>query len=317
MLNELSVVQMLQTIKLQDPVELYYNSYDKLHAGDYKNGFKLFEYRWHPSAIATLPEPFVKLTPQPVWRGEPLFGKSITVQMEMGYGDCIQFYRFLPLLKALGAKKVVVLQTKSLHYLLSQMECIDYISNDETQGASVETDYWIGSMSLPYVAMHGPKYIQAMFPITKDHVIGADGYFDAPPSSPIIPLVGVNWGASHRYLHGVKSTTAEKIAEIIGTTEAYSLNPESNGCFKALPTTTWKDNWLETASYMKSMKAVVTIDTGTAHLAGSLGVPCIVLLPEDKYVCWRWKNAKWYNSITTLKNNEWHLAADILRKISK
>ena len=46
----------------------------------------------------------------PVWRGESLLGKTITVQAEQGFGDIIQYARFLPFLKVMGAKSVVLLQ---------------------------------------------------------------------------------------------------------------------------------------------------------------------------------------------------------------
>ena len=289
----------------------YYNAYKLLHDGDYKNGFAEFEFRWHPDVIATLPEPFVKYTKTPKWKGESLFGKSILVQMEMGYGDCIQFVRFIPLLKVLGAKRIVIIQTKSLHYLFSQMECIDHITNDESKGASQECDYWIGSMSLPYVALTSPKYARQLFPITKDKIVGSEGYLDAVPSN-IEPRVGVNWGASKRYLHGVKSTTAEVMQELCGT-DCYSLNPEDNAMFHELPGE-WKENWAVTASHVKAMKAVVTVDTGTAHLAGALGVKCIVLLPDDEYVCWRWKNGVWYDSVIALRKHEWNKVPELLGK---
>ena len=287
----------------------YYDSYNLLHSGDYKNGFAKFEYRWHPEVIKSLPEPYVKYTNTPKWGGESLFGKRILVQMEMGYGDCIQFARFIPLLKVLGAKEIVVLQTKSLHHLLAQMECIDYLTNDENKGISQECDYWIGSMSLPYVALNAPSYAKQLFPITAEKIVGAEGYLDAVPSD-IEPKVGVNWGASRRYLHGVKSTTAEVMNELCGD-DCYSLNPEDDAKFHSLPGD-WKENWATTACHMKAMKAVVTVDTGTAHLAGALGVKCIVLLPDDEYVCWRWKNGSWYNSITTLFKHEWDKVPQLL-----
>jgi hypothetical protein len=290
------------------PVELYHQSYAHLHAGDYLNGFRLFEYRWHPDAIATLDEPYVKHTNTPVWQGQSLFGKSVLVQMEMGYGDCIQFYRFLPLLKVLGAKEVVVLQTKSLHYLLSQMSCIDAITNDETKGDSQTCDYWIGSMSLPFIALHAPAYARQLFPITTQKIVGSEGYLDAIPSD-IEPKVGVNWKTSKQG----RSTTPEKMAELCGT-DCYSLNPDDDGPFLSIPNGV--GHWHITASHMKAMRAVVTVDTGTAHLAGALGVKCIVLLPDDELICWRWKNSVWYDSVTTLRKNEWHKVGDLLKGLN-
>jgi hypothetical protein len=293
------------------PVDLYYQSYAHLQAGDYATGFRLFEHRWHPQAIASLPEPFTKYGPAPVWQGQPLQGKSILVQMEMGYGDCIQFARFLPILKVFGAQRLVVLATGSLLHLLSKFDCIDHLTNDEKTGQSQTTDYWIGSMSLPYIALHSPAWIRAMFPITKKKVMGSEGYFDITPSS-IEPKIGVNWDASKRFLHGVKSTTAEKLKALCGT-NCYSLNPTEQGPFHALPDDGWKTNWLVTAAHMKAMKAVVTVDTGTAHMAGALGVKTIVLLPPEDHICWRWKNAKWYDSVMTLRQHEWHKVPSILK----
>jgi hypothetical protein len=136
---------------------------------------------------------------------------------------------------------------------------------------------------------------------------------DAKPSQ-ILPFVGVNWGASRRYLHGIKSTTPERMMELVGK-NAYSLNPEEDGPFIKLPDNGWKKDWQKTAEHMKSMKAVVTVDTGTAHMAGALGVKCIVLLPEDDYVCWRWKNAVWYDSVIALRQHEWNRVPELLKEI--
>ena len=80
----------------------------------------------------------------PVWRGESLLGKTITVQMEQGFGDIIMFARFLPALKALGAKQVIVLQESTLHHLLGQLDCVDVFTNDLEKGAATESDYlWL------------------------------------------------------------------------------------------------------------------------------------------------------------------------------
>lgn len=296
-----------------NPVQTYQQAYNLLHSGNYAKGFEQFEARWHPENIAKLSKPFSKLTKTPVWRGESLMGKSVLVQMEMGYGDCIQFARFLPMLKVLGAAKITVLQTKSLHYLFAQMECIDYLTNDENKGVSQECDYWIGSMSLAHIATKAPSYVRQCFPITKEKIVGSEGYLDAAPSK-IKHKVGVNWGANPNYINGIKSTTPKIIEDLTGL-DCYSLNPEDDADFISLPNDGWKEDWSKTASHMKALKAVVTVDTGTAHLAGALGVKCIVLLPDDEYVCWRWKNARWYDSIITLRKHEWDRTKELLKGV--
>jgi ADP-heptose:LPS heptosyltransferase len=82
-----------------------------------------------------------------------------------------------------------------------------------------------------------------------------------------------------------------------------------------LPNDGWKTNWVKTASHMKALKGIVTVDTGTAHLAGALGVKTIVLLPKEEFVCWRWKNARWYDSICLLRPNEYDQLPELIRRM--
>ena len=249
----------------------------------------------------------------PVWRGESLIGKSITVQMEQGFGDIIMFARFLPALKALGAKKVVVLQESTLHYLLGQLDCVDTFTNDIENGAAVESDYWIGSMSLPYYISLSHPMVKSMFPVRKDKIVGSEGYFHAQPSN-IPAKVGVNWEASKQIMYYLKSIDVREMEKLVGS-DCYSLNPNTEGMFNPLPDDGWKTNWVKTASHMKACKGIVTVDTGTAHLSGALGVKTIVLLPKDEFICWRWKNGRWYDSVICLKPDEYHKVPELIRRM--
>jgi hypothetical protein len=249
----------------------------------------------------------------PVWRGESLIGKSITVQMEQGFGDIIMFARFLPALKAMGAKKVIVLQESTLHYLLGQLDCVDTFTNDLENGAAVESDYWIGSMSLPYYISLSHPMVKSMFPVRKDKIVGSEGYFYAQPSN-IPAKVGVNWEASKQIMYYLKSIDVREMEKLVGS-DCYSLNPNTEGMFNPLPDDGWKTNWVKTASHMKACKGIVTVDTGTAHLAGALGVKTIVLLPKNEFICWRWKNGRWYDSVICLKPDEYHKVPELIRRM--
>jgi len=249
----------------------------------------------------------------PVWRGESLLGKTITVQMEQGFGDIIMFARFLPALKALGAKQVTVLQESTLHHLLGQLDCVDVFTNDLEKGAATESDYWIGSMSLPYYISLSHPMVKSMFPLNKKKIIGSEGYFHAQPSN-IPTKVGVNWEASKQIMYYLKSIDVREMEKYTGS-DCYSLNPKSDGMFNPLPDDGWKTNWVKTASHMKACKGIVTVDTGTAHLAGALGVKTIVLLPKEEFVCWRWKNGRWYDSVVCLRPSEYDQIPDLIRRM--
>lgn len=291
----------------------YKKGVDLLHMGHYQAGFRLYEFRWHPLVMQATGENWQKWIKAPKWDGERLFGKHITVQMEQGYGDIIQFARFLPMLKAWGAKTLSVMCHESMMQLLGTMDCIDYISCNKTEGPQMEADYWIGSMSLPHFATYAPPFVKQSFPITKKHIVGSEGYFEAKPSN-IERKVGVNWSASNGPLHYTKSIPLETMRKLVGD-DVYSLHIELDDVFDPLPNDGWKQNFYKTACHMKAMKAVVAPDTATAHLAGALGVKCFLLLPEDDFICWRWKNATWYDSIVPLRKSEWHKLPSLLEEL--
>jgi hypothetical protein len=288
--------------------QLYLESYDHLHRGDYNTGFRLFEYRWHPETQANFPKEnqFTKLVSQPAWQGQNLYGASITVQMEMGYGDCIMFTRFLPYLKMIGVKKLVVLQTKSLHNLLGRMYCLDHISNNNLSGESVNTDYWVGSMSLPYYILHSRPEFRYLFPINRHHVVGREGYISVPPEQLDGRVkIGVNWEPSQNWGYNIRRLSEDYVARLndeFPDVTFYSLNPKTAGPFRELPDNGWREDWSKTAGYIASMNAVITIDTATVHMAGALGIPTLMMNPEDKYICWRWRFPNWYQSVTTFGN---------------
>ena len=155
--------------------------------------------------------------------------------------------------------------------------------------------------------------VKAMFPVTKKKIVGSEGYFYAQPSN-IPAKIGVNWEASKQIMYYLKSIDVREMEKLVGS-DAYSLNPKSEGMFNPLPDDGWKTNWVKTAAHMKACKGIVTVDTGTAHLAGALGVKTIVLLPKDEFICWRWKNGRWYDSVICLKPDEYHKVPELIRRM--
>ena len=249
----------------------------------------------------------------PVWEGQSLLGKQITVQVEQGFGDIIMFARFLPALKALGASKVVLLQEGSLHQLLGQIEAVDVFTNEIDTGAAIESDYWIGLMSLPYYLSFVHPIVKSLFPISAKKIVGSEGYLHAIPSN-IPSKIGVNWEASKQILYYIKSIDMREMEKLVGS-DCYSLNPKTDGIFNSLPNDGWKADWSKTASHMKACKGIVTVDTGTAHLAGALGIKTIVLLPKEEFVCWRWKNGRWYDSVVALRPEEYDKIPELIRRM--
>ena len=79
-------------------------------------------------------------------------------------------------------------------------------------------------------------------------------------------------------------------------------------------------DFYDTASYLKSMDIIVTVDTSVANLSGAMGLNTLMLLPY--YPDWRWfdndNTTEWYKSVSIYKQqykNSWK--AEIDRIIAK
>ena len=87
----------------------------RLLLGDWPRGWPDYEWRWR---CPDLPPPRI---PGPAWDGSRLDGRTILLYTEQGSGDAIQFVRFAPHVKRLGAR-VILSAPERLHPLLSGVE---------------------------------------------------------------------------------------------------------------------------------------------------------------------------------------------------
>jgi cytochrome c-type biogenesis protein CcmH/NrfG len=74
-----------------------------LTLGDYERGFAEYEWRWRCDNFTTAARDFGR----PLWDGSDPSGRTILVHTEQGYGDTIQFARYVPMLADRGAKVIL------------------------------------------------------------------------------------------------------------------------------------------------------------------------------------------------------------------
>ena len=112
-----------------------------------------------------------------------------------------------------------------------------------------------------------------------------------------------------------KESSVNSVSQMTISKEKTEKNPEEDRFWSPLPNDGWKKDWAKTASHIKAMKGVITVDTATAHLAGALGVKCIVLMPKKEFTCWRWKHGRWYDSIVTVAEDDYDQIPDLIRRM--
>jgi len=274
-----------------------------LAQGDYLRGFEEFEWRWK------IPGNVPRKRPGVPWQGEPLEGRAILVHGEQGFGDAIQFIRFVPLLKEAGAR-VIVECPKPLHTLFQSCAAIDDFSiRGEPSGAC--------EVHAPILSL--PRLLKT----TIETIPAPSGYLAAKPESVArwqerlskIPgfRIGIAWQGDRTHprdrVRSIPLSQYEPLADIDGVRLIRLQKGFGSEQLVAWhgkspivdPDSIAPDDWVDfqdTAAIMANLDLVITPDTSPAHLAGALGVPVWVVLPYSAE--WRWlvgrEDSPWYRS---------------------
>ncbi len=89
-----------------------------LARGDFQHGWAEYEWRFAGRDYPRFEPPW------PIWRGEPLAGRTLVLVAEQGLGDTLQFVRYASVFHGLGAR-VKLLCTSVLHPLLARTPGIE------------------------------------------------------------------------------------------------------------------------------------------------------------------------------------------------
>ena len=238
---------------------------------------------------------FVDL-PGPVWTGDAPAGRTILVHAEQGFGDTIQFARYLPLIAERGAQVVLACDAR-LTPLLGMLQGVVVVSCDQELPAY---DAWIDQMSLPRVFATGPTSIPAAGGYLAADLARVAAWRAALPAG---RKVGIAWAGNPAHSNDRRrSLPPDAVRALLATPGicfvSLQVGERANETGLADLSARLTD-YAETAALVANLDLVVTVDTSAAHLAGALGVPCWVLLPFAPD--WRWRlgceDSAWYASL--------------------
>ena len=306
----------------ENPSGALAQSYIWLRAGDYTKGWAAFEHRWNDLEFKRGYGREKELTGTR-WMGEALpKGATLFVHGEQGLGDHVQFARFVPALVERGIR-IVGLETRPT--LVRWMEgALPGLPIVPRGGEIPQHTHHVSSMSLPNI-----------LGLTLDTV--------PPPVAPVVRTlravnphhrkrVALAWcGAAGNPADGVRSIPEHELARLRGidvdwvsvqfTPLAGMIARSYLGNDVTDASQTCRDVF-DTAEVMAGCDLVVCVDTLTAHLAGSLGLPTLLLQRFDRE--WRWGDAAtgdertpWYPSIRQLTQtapSDWSGPIDAVRR---
>jgi tetratricopeptide (TPR) repeat protein len=289
----------------------YDRSHCRLLAGFYREGWADHEWRWQSKGFPSK-RPAVNAPP---WRGQNLDGRRILVFREQGYGDIIQFARYIPLLRQCGAE-VTFFLSPQLHRLLRPLiGGVNVISEIDGQ---MRFDFQCALMSLPL----GFKTDLAAIPVVNPYIgaepdllacwrerIGSHGFkigiaWQGNPKAlertrfiplrnfvPLARLPGVRL-ISLQYKDGL-----DQLAELPGDVRIEL--PGDDFC-------RGPDAFVDTAAVVANLDLVISCDTSIAHVAGAMGAPVWVAL--NHVPDWRWlldrDDSPWYPSARLFRQSQ-------------
>ena len=241
---------------------------------------------------------------QPRWTGENFAGRRLLVHSEQGFGDILQFVRYLPKVKARGG--TVVFETrKALVELFKNLPGMDeLVMFAPNAQPATEFDLYVPLASLPGVFETTLENIPAKVPyLFADREKSArwkkrlakDGFrvglvwagTDTDPRR----ACHLKWlrtlsGIPDVYLYGLQKGIAAEQIEVEGLPQGMrmiNLGQEF-------------EDFTDTAAVVDNLDLVVSIDTSVAHLAGAMGKPVWLMLPYS--ADWRWflnrDDSPWY-----------------------
>jgi tetratricopeptide (TPR) repeat protein len=309
-----------KALSFGDFAEAYFNkSLVKLALGEYLEGWQLYEWRWRTRRLTSPNRNFT----QRLWLGDggSLSGKTILIYAEQGFGDAIQFSRYVSLLNVDDCR-VMFEAPKSLVPLFEdQWDRIELV----VQGDGLpHFDVQCPLMSLPLAFRTTLETIPAATPYlrTRDN---KKMTWQRALGKKTKPRIGLAWSGSANFAHDVRrSIHLEKLLPIVtDLVEWYSLQKEVRDYDREYLTKTpaIKDlsellgDFSDVAALIAEMDLVISVDTAVAHLAGALGKSVWILLPFHSDFRWLRdrEDSPWYRTARLFrqgKDGEWTEVVD-------
>jgi tetratricopeptide (TPR) repeat protein len=287
-----------------------------LQQGKWKEGFAAYQWR------LKLPDSVGSPWQLPEWTSGLPTGSRVLIWSDQGQGDAIMFLRFAPFLARKGYRIFAFVQDplKTLAATVPSVEAA-FAPTDE----SGDFDASLPLCSLPYALglesidlWYGP-YLSA----AKNSVLGLPARTEAL-------RVGVVWAGNPQHVNDAnRSMRLADFAALFNLRgiEWYSLQmgdrvgelASSAHCDRVLDLAPYLRDFSVTASVMKELDLLLSIDSAPAHLAGALGMPVWTLLPCAD-TDWRWQTGGdttvWYPTMRLFRQTRIGTWSDVISNVA-
>jgi len=292
-----------------------------LMRGDLGEGWDEYEWRLR-SSERTGPR-----FPERPWQGESLAGKHIYVQAEQGFGDTLQFARYIPLLAARASRVTLRVHQQIVTLLRESLPGITVLGD---RGDPLPFDCDTAFLSLPRLFRTRLETIPADTP-----------YLRVPPEAArqwrtrLAAMAGLKiglvWAGNPEHSNDARRSLDLALLGLLlavpGTSfaslqvgqRAADLKKQKRGKKTIDDLSPQLPDFEATAGAVAALDLVITVDTSVAHLAGGLGKPVWVLLPW--VTDWRWmlerEDNPWYPTMRLFRQTQGEDWAVIIARMAR
>lgn len=281
-----------------------------LLGGRFEEGWP--EYAWR---LKTDKAAYLRGHPAPCWDGSSFAGKTLLIRHEQGFGDNIQFIRYLPTVKRLGGR-VSCETLRPLVGLFGGLGGVDELVEASSATAFAgDFDFYVPLLQLPRILGTTLETIPAGVPYLHADPVKAQrwrGRFSQTELN-----VGIVWAGQPAHpedrarschlrhfvplskipgvqLFGLqKGSAAAQVRDLAAEISLTNLGDEFN-------------DFTDTAAVVENLDLVISVDTAVLHLAGAMAKPVWAILPSAPD--WRWMlerdDSPWYPTMRLFRQRQ-------------
>lgn len=283
------------------PIALAARAMARLTLGEFEDGWREYEIRWHPRLVGR------RAMPVPQWQGEPLDGRTILLHAEQGFGDTLHFCRYATVVARAGGRVILEVQRPLTRLLARSWPDATVVG----QGDPLPPfDLHCPLMSVPLAVGTRLDTIPAEVPYLAVDPGQAEAWRRRLGNGGNLK-VGLAWAGAprlddpnSRFIDRRRSVALAALAPLtvvpgvrfVSLQKGDASAQAADAPFPLTDHTQDLTDFDDTAALIAALDLVIAVDTAVAHLAGALGKPVWILSRFDG--CWRWlvdrDDSPWY-----------------------
>jgi hypothetical protein len=288
------------------PFNVYLRGQAKIRAGDWSGWLDREARLCNPGELDYQPLDVQHMRwTKAAWDGrENLTSQTLFVFADGGLGDCLQMLRYVPLLAQDAAGVILAVRPRCVPFAQHNVgHLATIVIRDVPHACEFQRYTWL--MSQPALIGHIPTFVPFSAPRPNEYRAPADSRLH----------VAICWAGNTNHSGNrddrFQSIRLADLAPLLSRDDirwhSVQIGPwasEANAYPSLIQPTVPLYNLAQTANVLAGMDAVLTVDTSVAHLAGSLGIPTLLIL--SRLAEFRWgtgDTTPWYPSMYLIRQH--------------